>query len=283
MPWQDRSIQATPSPRASLGSAQHVRNKQQLSRLLYSNAVCMLSTGVRPAHTSRSRVGCRCDLFVLVSGEHGGVAPNVMTISWLTPYNNSGGIVLSINANRHTATKLRAHPQFVLNVPTSEMEAQVLQIGKCSGRDTNKFQSLSIRTCTPGGWVDRNDASESSSLVAIADAVCHIVCTVKAIEECEGHMLTRAQMLEAWVHEGYWDGANFVPRGKDLPPLLSFLGSQKFVYMHARPEAPSEFHSEQDGAAVPALLAEIGRVKQKNAAKEREIQRLRELCTTLRL
>jgi hypothetical protein len=30
---------------SSLGSVQHVRTKQQLSRLLYSNAVCMLSTG----------------------------------------------------------------------------------------------------------------------------------------------------------------------------------------------------------------------------------------------
>jgi hypothetical protein len=54
---------------------------------------------------------------------------------------------------------------------------------------------------------------------------------MQAIEECDGHMLTRAQMLEAWAHEGYWDGVNFIPRAKDLAPLLSFLGSQKFVYM----------------------------------------------------
>ena len=90
---------------------------------------------------------------------------------------------MSLNSNRHTVTKLRAHPHFVLNVPTSDMEAQVLQIGKCSGREVNKFQALSIPTCLPG-WASRDTCEKSSSpsLIAIADAVCHIVCTVQVCE-----------------------------------------------------------------------------------------------------
>jgi hypothetical protein len=48
------------------------------------------------------------------------------------------------------------------------------------------------------------------------------------------------------------------------------------IRRHARPDAPAEFRSEQISAAAAVLTADIGREKQRNAAKEREIQRLRE-------
>ena len=74
-----------------------------LSRLLYPNPVCMLST---PAHM-----------------DTGG--PNVMTISWLTPLNNFALILLSVNCKRHTAAKLQACPDFVLNIPAHGFEETV--------------------------------------------------------------------------------------------------------------------------------------------------------------
>ena len=89
-------------------SAVRVREKQMLSRLLYPNPVCMLTT---PGHAATG-------------------GPNVMTISWLTPLNNSGAIVLSVNCKRHSARKLQACPEFVLNVPAHGFEDTVLAIGK---------------------------------------------------------------------------------------------------------------------------------------------------------
>lgn len=87
--------------------------KHLVNRILYTNPVCFLS--VRDAATGRK---------------------NVMTISWLTPTDNHGGVFLSVNAKRHTATFLRkASAVFCLSVATQGMEEMLLAVGGCSGRD----------------------------------------------------------------------------------------------------------------------------------------------------
>ena len=106
-------------------SVTRIDEKQMLSRLLYPNPVCMLST---PAHAATG-------------------GPNVMTISWLTPLNNFGLVLLSVNAKRHTAAKLRGCPDFVLNIPAHGLEETVLAIGKHSGAQGDKFAKLGIEVC----------------------------------------------------------------------------------------------------------------------------------------
>ena len=130
----------------TITSFRQIREKQQLSRLLYGNPVCLLTTPKRP--------------------ELGYQHANAMTISWLTPVDNQGTIFLSINTKRHTAERLmkefsmgeneqsnnidekdvvpntespKSKTYFVLNVPTAGQEAMVLRIGGCSGRDVDKF------------------------------------------------------------------------------------------------------------------------------------------------
>ena len=130
------------SSATTTSSFRHLREKQQFSRLLYGNPVCLLTTGKRPA-----------------LGYH---YANAMTISWLTPVDNQGNIFLSINTKRQTAERLmkefstktidetnnprkESHSSettktyFVLNVPTAGQEDMVLRIGGCSGRDVDKF------------------------------------------------------------------------------------------------------------------------------------------------
>ena len=106
-------------------SVTRIDEKQMLSRLLYPNPVCMLST---PAHAATG-------------------GPNVMTISWLTPLNNFGLVLLLVNAKRHTAAKLRGCPDFVLNIPAHGLEETVLAIGKHSGAQGDKFAKLGIEVC----------------------------------------------------------------------------------------------------------------------------------------
>eukprot|EP01047_Picozoa_sp_COSAG01_P020048 COSAG01_NODE_1133_length_11566_cov_25.815819_8_plen_432_part_00 len=244
-------------------SVVHIQEKQMLSRLMYPNPVCMLTT---PHH---SDTGCG----------------NVMTISWLTPLNNFGLLLLSVNAKRHSATKLRACANFVLNVPAANMQDTVLAIGKKSGRDGDKIASLAIRLCRPGWhqlehskpmeaappnpfamlcvpqyvpyrpqcltlcpYVAREDDNEEDSgadtdaetgatessvsptgPIAIDTAVCHVTCSVESMEEVEGHWLVRAQMDNGYVRRRYWNGKQFCARG-GAPPFLTFLGSQRFGY-----------------------------------------------------
>ena len=198
-----------------------------MSRLLYSNPVCLLTIGGGGAGATEAH------------------PRNVMVISWLTPVDNYGHIFLSMNAKRFTS-HLLSHgvAEFVLNVPVAGMEELIKGIGKCSGRDTDKFVALGIKTCAPG-WVPEVDGSSttdtSAQLVALADCVAHVVCTVNQMqrhEQSDGgcgkrkkmddHFFISATITTAYVQDRYWDGKCFAALSDADPATLTFLGSGSF-------------------------------------------------------
>jgi flavin reductase (DIM6/NTAB) family NADH-FMN oxidoreductase RutF len=76
--------------------------KEQFSRLLYPNPVCLL--------TSYSKE----------FDKH-----NIMTISWLTAIDNDGRFLCSMNQKRSSAELVLKSKQFILNVPIKGMESLV--------------------------------------------------------------------------------------------------------------------------------------------------------------
>ena len=92
---------------------------------------------------------------------------NVMTITWLTPVNNRGLIVLSMNKRRFTASLLfdgaAADRRFTLSVPVAGMEELVRCIGGCSGADGDKVANLDV-----GVEAIRVRVAEASAAVAAA-------------------------------------------------------------------------------------------------------------------
>ncbi|ORY48202.1 hypothetical protein BCR33DRAFT_60780 [Rhizoclosmatium globosum] len=233
----------------------HKVEKHMLSRLLYANPVCLL-TSSNSSHR------------------------NVMTISWLTAIDNNGHFTCSMNANRYSATMLESQSsegqqglvgsRFVLNVPSAEMQETVLAVGGCSGRVADKFQALDLEAniCLPGGspapatfpWTlsaqeetltpvamhpqrkkqkQKQDDAEvyvEQRLIALDSCVAHLVCRVEECLERYGHLLLICVIESGWVKEGYWNGKQFGPNeagGNDvvteLPAYLSFLGTQQFA------------------------------------------------------
>lgn len=89
-----------------------VKDKRMKSRLLYSNPVVLL-----------------------VSASDADVK-NVMVLSWLTPVNNRGVFVFSINKKRHSLKNLKQTRRFCLAVPVEGMEQILIDIGSCTGGDT---------------------------------------------------------------------------------------------------------------------------------------------------
>ena len=89
--------------------------------------------------------------------------------------------------------------------------------------------------------------------MAIDAAVCHVVCKVQSMEEEEGHFLVHAHMHEAFVRRSYWNGKQFCGRDPMVPPLLTFLGSQRFAYIV--PEPPSVGTSPMASATAHAVTA----------------------------
>ena len=116
---------ALPSPPAD-GVDAVVLSDAHLSRPLYANPVCFLSTWA---------VGRR----------------NLMTISWLSPLDNDGHFTMSMNARRHSARLLAANPVFCLSVACAGLENLLLRVGGCTGaRLPDKASTLGVPLCQPG-------------------------------------------------------------------------------------------------------------------------------------
>jgi flavin reductase (DIM6/NTAB) family NADH-FMN oxidoreductase RutF len=229
-----------------------INDKAMLSRIFYSNPVCILAT---PR--------------ILPIFEH----PNVMTISWLTPVDNQGKLFMSINKKRNTATRLLSNPNsyFVLNVPVQGAEQLLVDIGSCSGSEVNKIERFNITTCIPGwGTMNADDAftrkgaqlsrlegrhaAQSDivqNLIALEYCVCHVICKISSIMNSDGsdHLHLFVQCEFAFVKSSYWNGKQFFSLNSNMPPLLSFLGSKKFGYICAHTTNDSSDIDEKDNCS----------------------------------
>lgn len=86
---------------------------------------------------------------VLVSSRHKDKT-NVMTMGWHCVMEFSPSLVGCVIAeSNHSFALIRKSRQCVINVPTADIAATVVDIGNCSGRDTDKFGRFGL-TALPG-------------------------------------------------------------------------------------------------------------------------------------
>jgi flavin reductase (DIM6/NTAB) family NADH-FMN oxidoreductase RutF len=123
-----------------------IREKNLLSRLLYPNPVCLLTVKVENDTVAGVKTYDR----------------NVMTMSWLTPIDNYGNFICSINKKRHSADLVLKARKFVLNVPVHGQESMILSVGSISGRLGDKFDILGLPATVPGSGVGVNIESPKS-------------------------------------------------------------------------------------------------------------------------
>ena len=87
-----------------------------------------------------------------INSDKDSVNRNVMVLSWLTPTNNQGRFMFSINKCRHSTLLLCQNSsddensfqtgiEFTLSVPVRGMEKLILDVGSISGRFGSKFPS----------------------------------------------------------------------------------------------------------------------------------------------
>eukprot|EP00978_Attheya_sp_CCMP212_P020473 scaffold58661_cov59-Attheya_sp.AAC.4 len=94
--------------------------------------------------------------------------------------------------------------------------------------------------------IDSKLSTSSSSLFAIHGTVAHLKCRMVSslhnnndndnsskMDMDDDHHLVMAQVMEAHVHPLYWDSSKsqFRPQQQNVPPYLTFLGSQTFGYV----------------------------------------------------
>jgi hypothetical protein len=80
----------------------HLEKKNLLSRILYTNPVCLLTS-----FSSEEK------------------KQNVMAITWLTPINNNANFFISINKKRFTSNIIIKEKKFILNIPIKGMEEKI--------------------------------------------------------------------------------------------------------------------------------------------------------------
>lgn len=231
-----------------------ITEKQLLSRLLYANPVCLLTTpGIVKLPGNSLSCGNAEDQILSQQNE---TYPNIMTVSWLTPVDNSGGIIMCLNSKRNTCGRIQsALSKFVLNVPVAGMENMILNIGSCSGNDVDKYAAFDISLCNPGWNTSIQELHSdpmklhgkrlkeyqrnvvSNILPAIEACVAHIVCETRSFTHetqlgIEGDSIVfTSKILFAYVRSSYWNGKNFIPADISSPPYLSFLGTKNFAYI----------------------------------------------------
>lgn len=170
-----------------------------------------------------------------------------MTVSWLTPINNSGMFFLSMNEKRHSAVMLEDVLTFTLSIPVVGMEGLVASVGGCSGRDVDKFEHIEGMTLCRPGWGKMEEggvvetglrklskrerrAVEAGKMACIKECVAHVAAKVESIEHRAGHLLIIAQTVRSFVRSSHWwMGKTFRPVSTDTSPCLSFLGSTQFA------------------------------------------------------
>lgn len=67
--------------------------------------------------------------------------------------------------------------------------------------------------------------------VAVAAGVAHLVARVDVARPRHGHFLIECQVIHAFVRREYWSGKTLEPQKPDLPPILTFFGSQRFGHV----------------------------------------------------
>lgn len=181
-----------------------LREGKQWSRLLYTNPVCFLATTAMPqavlpredededdtaASNRKNPDATTTESDPAPVDEDGDSKPsaswpppqpqpkptptanevllrkNVMILSWLTPVNNHGTCVFSLNRSRSSASRVLQSQQFTLSVPTREQQQLVLDVGSVSGsHGISKFpQDHGVQHANEGGTLAPSPSTNPSS------------------------------------------------------------------------------------------------------------------------
>ena len=159
--------------------------------------------------------------------------------------------------------------EFVLCVPVAGMETLVKNVGSVSGKwGKSKFWNVGPIIQDESVKCDKSKASKDkkrrrfqngieglhtvqigssteepkseSESFAVKGTVAHLkCCTYRIVDGKDGsaidedHHLILCEVRAAFVHSQYWDDEKkrFRPKSRDVPPYMTFFGSQAFGYV----------------------------------------------------
>lgn len=115
---------------------------------------------------------------------------NVMTMSWhmMVEFEPPLAACVVSDAN-HSFAALRATKECVIAIPALDLAAKVVEIGNCSGRDTDKFAKFAL-TPVPG---------EAVAAPRIAECFANLECRVADTRFVNKYNLFILEVVRAWT------------------------------------------------------------------------------------
>jgi flavin reductase (DIM6/NTAB) family NADH-FMN oxidoreductase RutF len=116
--------------------------------------------------------------------------PNVMAMSWLTMLEFTPPLVGCVISNRNFSFELiRASKECAINIPTTKLAAKVVECGKLSGRNADKFRKLRL-TPVPATLI---------KAPLIAECYANLECRVVDTKMVRKYNLFVLEVVKAWV------------------------------------------------------------------------------------
>lgn len=125
---------------------------------------------------------------VLVATEYKGKA-NIMTMSWLMPVEFEPALIACIIGPwDYSFTALSKTRECVIAIPTVDLAAKTVDIGNCSGKDTDKFKTFGL-TPVP---------AERVKAPLIAECLANLECRLVDATLAEKYGLLILKAVKAW-------------------------------------------------------------------------------------
>lgn len=140
---------------------------------------------------------------------------NIITLAWVgTICSDPPMVGISIRPSRHSNGLIRQTEEFVVNIPTADLVAQVDYCGQVSGRDVDKWAACGF-TPEPGSAI---------TTPLIAQCPVNLECKLARIIPLGTHDLFVGEIVAVHVDEAILDDRSHVDYTKAQP--FAYLGGQ---------------------------------------------------------
>ncbi len=115
-----------------------------------------------------------------------GEKSNIITIAWQSPLSRQPPLVgISVDKTRYSHKLIVSSKEFVINIPTIELLEQVMECGRTSGKEVDKFQLTKL---TPMN-------SQELQIPRIKECVGWLECKLVNSVECGDHTLFIGEII----------------------------------------------------------------------------------------
>ena len=146
-----------------------------------------------------------------------GEKSNIITIAWQSPLSHRPPLVgISIGRTRYSHKLIKLAKEFVINIPTVELMHQVVECGKISGKDTDKFKLTKLTSIN----------SQKIQTPRIKECIGWLECKLVNSVECGDHTLFVGEIICAEANESLFEDEHWkVERTK----LIHHLGDEFYT------------------------------------------------------